>query len=71
MSDTKKTPDGVINEDAFAGFVREAREDSTTLRWAYALAIAAHLILLVVNFPTFTRATTAVKQKPKVYVIQQ
>ena len=55
----------------FQSFALETKEDNRVLRWAYGVAVVVHAILLVINFPTFARETTAPKQKPKVYVIQQ
>lgn len=55
----------------FQGFAMETQEDNKVLRWAYGVAIVIHAILLVIHFPTFARETKVVKQKPKVYVIQQ
>jgi TonB family protein len=52
-------------------FIMEAEEDSKTLRYSYGAAIVLHLILLLINMPNFYRQTTAVAEKPKVYVVQQ
>jgi protein TonB len=55
----------------FHAFAQETKDDNKVLRWAYGVAVIFHAIMLVINFPTMARETTAPKAKPKVYVIQQ
>jgi protein TonB len=55
----------------FSAFALETESDKKTLRWAYGIAIVLHAILFAINLPTFATETKVVKQKPKVFVIQQ
>jgi len=55
----------------FSVFALETESDKRTLRWAYGIAIVLHAVFFAINFPTFAGETKVVKQKPKVFVIQQ
>jgi periplasmic protein TonB len=71
-----KSPEGksVKEEMAlgeFTAFALETQEDTKVLRWAYGIAILFHAVLFVINLPTFAGETKVVRQKPKVFVIQQ
>ena len=55
----------------FGSFALETKEDNKVLRWAYGIAIVLHVGLFIINLPTFASETKVVKQKPKVFVIQQ
>ena len=49
----------------------EDQEDDRTMRNALLGAAAAHLILLIINFPQMVAETQEVKKDKKVYVVQQ
>jgi periplasmic protein TonB len=52
-------------------FAHEYDEDRKTMRIAVGLAVAFHLGLLIVNFPTLISEAAPPPDKPKVYVVQQ
>jgi len=52
-------------------FALEYEEDKKTMRIALAIAIVLHLILLVINFPSFRKEEVVEAKKPKIYVVQQ
>ena len=72
----EKTPEKkpTLAEEAAIGeyshFALEDQEDSKLLRYAYVGAILIHVILFVINFPTFARDIKVEKKKAKVFVIQ-
>jgi TonB family protein len=55
----------------FPSFAAEVDEDRRTMRWALGIAILFHAVLFVINFPEWREKVETVKQKPKVYVVQQ
>ena len=68
---TKQLTKEEMSLGEFSSFALEQKEDNKVLKWAYGVAFMFHLVLLIINFPTFAREATGEKQKPKVYVIQQ
>jgi len=52
-------------------FALEEAEDKKHMRWAVGVAVVAHLILLIINFPKVEFETQAVEKDKKVYVVQQ
>ncbi len=52
-------------------FALEEAEDNKHLKWALGVAIAFHVILLIINFPKIEFETQAVEKDKKVYVVQQ
>jgi periplasmic protein TonB len=52
-------------------FAWEYEEDRKTLRWAVAIAVVFHVIILSYKLPQIVDNTQNVQQKPKVYVVQQ
>lgn len=80
MKDDKKKPSATKSatspKEELSGsdlqiFALEYEEDRRTMRWAVAIAIIFHLVLLVIKFPEFTRGGKVEAEKPKVYVVQQ
>ena len=55
----------------FQTFVLEDKEDTKRIVWTYVLVIIAHLIVVLINFPSFAKDITVEKKRPKVFVIQQ
>lgn len=51
-------------------FEQEDEADRRTLRVAGCVAVAAHLALFAVSFPSFSTADPAVAEPPKVYVME-
>ena len=71
---TRKAPDRAsqtATEAELQTYVMEAEEDKKALKISYGVAIVLHIILLLVNVPSFYGATTVIAEKPKVYVVQQ
>ena len=56
---------------AFATFALEYDEDRKKLRWAIAIAVVFHIVLLLAPIISVSQARLAKAQKPKVYVVQQ
>ncbi len=52
-------------------FALEEAEDSKHMKWALGVAVAFHVILLIINFPKIEFETEAVEKDKKVYVVQQ
>ncbi len=69
----KKAPSTprTASEERLATFMSEEAEDNQTLRRAMAVAVAFHIALLAITFPSMTSSTTKEAEKPKVYVVQQ
>jgi len=71
----KPVPEQSIKDEMalgeFSAFALETETDKKTLRWAYGIAIVLHAVLFIINLPTFAGETKVVRQKPKVFVIQQ
>ncbi len=76
MAETKPTPKGTQSQaepemTAAQMLLLENTEDNKILGWAFVPAVILHLILLVINIPSFYSEPTAAAEKPKVYVVQQ
>jgi len=52
-------------------FALEYNEDKKVMRIALAVAIVAHIVLLVVSFPSWHDNEVVEAKKPKIYVVQQ
>ncbi len=52
-------------------FALEDAEDKRHMRWAVGIAIVAHAILLIINFPKIEFETQAAEKDKKIYVVQQ
>jgi len=70
----KESSTSLENEVAlgeFQTFVLEDKEDTKRILWTYIFVIVVHLIVVLINFPSFATDITVEKKRPKVFVIQQ
>ncbi len=70
----KESSTSLANEVAlgeFQTFVLEDKEDTKRILWTYIFVIVVHLIVVLINFPSFATDITVEKKRPKVFVIQQ
>ncbi len=74
-TEARKKPAQAQEIDFAAGdymmFALEEAEDKKHMRWAMGIAIFAHIILLIINFPKIEFETQAAEKDKKVYVVQQ
>ena len=52
-------------------FALEEAEDNKHMKWAMGVAIVAHIILLIINFPEVQWEAEEVAKDKKIYVVQQ
>ncbi|MEM9593810.1 MAG: TonB family protein [Acidobacteriota bacterium] len=73
MADAKKKDPGLEFDGGaeFSTFALEDAEDQKIMRFAIIGAAILHLIILILNFPSFAKQTEAVEKEKKVYVVQQ
>jgi len=55
----------------FSTLAEEYEQDRKTMRVAVGVAIAFHIVLLLINLPKLTAGPPPPPEKPKVYVVQQ
>ena len=58
-------------EDRLNTYLTEQADDNRNLRRSFAVAVVFHVILLVINFPSWSSGKDQTLEKPKVYVVQQ
>lgn len=75
---TKNTPQDRTRQQhedyatgGFSTLAEEYEQDRKTMRVAVGVAIAFHVVLLLINLPKLTAGPPPPPEKPKVYVVQQ
>lgn len=66
-----RTPQTRNDEPGLPWFAQEEQDDKTTLRWAWAVALALHAVLLAVQLPELAANEPPPPEKAKVYVVEQ
>lgn len=66
-----RTPQTRNDEPGLPWFAQEEQDDKTTLRWAWAVAVALHAILLAVQLPELAANEPPPPEEAKVYVVEQ